>query len=182
MALKESVGDNMSMDFDTITLGPEEAEPGEAELKVRLQTAGRRYGVLVFEAADGSHMAVRMFDVTKGRFSPLKTGLNTDMNDIIETEEMLSQINDTEAPGIIIVEEGNVVGVLSEEKLREYFDKLDLTVHTRLQSDSGLHGKPTVEPYRVICAKTGCGALNILDDEFDEGRTMCVNGHILEAP
>ena len=183
MAPKESVGDNMSLDFDAIRLGPEEAELGEAELTERLQTAGHRYGVFVYETEDGSPMAVRMFDTATGRFSDLKAGLNTGMNDIFETEEMLSKINDTEAPGIIIVEEGNVVGVLSEEKLRDYFDKLDLTVHTRMQSDSGLHGKPTVEPYPpVICARKGCGALNILTEEFDEGRTMCVNGHILEAP
>ncbi len=181
MSLKEPVRENMSEDFDTFRIGSEEAEPDEGQVRGQLQTVGHRYGVIVRDGADGSLMAVRMFDAATGRFSDLKTGPDTRMSDIINTEEMLSKINDTEAPGIIIVEGGEAVGVLSEKRLREYFDQQDFTVHTRVLGDLSLHGNPTVEAYSVICASPGCGALNIVT-EFDEGKTMCVNGHVLIAP
>lgn len=181
MALRETVRENMSGDFETFRIGPGEAEPEERQMKGQLKARGHRYGVIVRYDTDGSQMAVRMVDAATGRFSDLKTGPDTRMGDIINTEEILSRINDTDVPGIIIVEEGETVGVLPEENLREYFNQQDFTVRTRTLGDWSLHGDPTIEAYFVNCASPGCGALNVVT-EFDEGKTMCVNGHALVAP
>lgn len=180
MTQKKSVGENMSREFLTLRIKPDATEPDQAEVKELLQSSGHRYGVFVREEADGSQMVVKMFDANTGRFSDLMTGPDTWLSDILDTEEMMLKISSTQAPGIIIVEGGEAVGVLPDETLRAYFDEQDFTVRTRTLGDWGLHGEIKVEAYRVNCARPGCGALNILRG-FDPGRTMCVNGHILEV-
>lgn len=181
MSDKESVRENMTLDFETFRVGPGDEVPDASVVRKQLQATGRRYAVFARDGEDGAHMVVSTFDTVTGRFSDLKTGPDTKLSDIVNTEEMLSKINDTEAPGVIVVEGGEAVGVLADETLRAYFDRHDFTVRTRALGDWGLHGDPTVEAYSVICASPGCGTLNIVT-EFDEGRTMCSNGHVLIVP
>jgi hypothetical protein len=168
----------MSDDFSTFSLKPDDTEPSPDEIKQQLQSNGHQYGVFVRDEAGGSRMVVKMFDVKTERFSDVKTGPDTKLSDILDTEEIMLKISNTEAPGIIIVDGGEAKGVLAEETLRAYFDQQSLSVRTRTLGDWGIHGPIKVDAYRIYCVRPGCGALNIVNG-FDPGRTMCVNGHIL---
>jgi hypothetical protein len=181
MAKADLVSDHMSTDFSVFNIEPDGTEPGLDQVKLQLQSDGHRYGVFVREVEDGSRMAVKLFDAETSRFSDLKTGPDTWLGDLLNTKEILRKISSTKAPGIIIVKAGEIVGVLGAEILRTFFDRLGVTVHTRLLGDWNLHGKvPKVEAYKIQCARAGCGALNIVS-EFAEGKTKCVSGHILEV-
>ena len=158
---KESVGENMSRDFSTILIKAGDTEPSRAEIKVQLP-AGQQYAVLVREFEDGSHMVLRLFNAESERFSDLKTGAETRMQDILDTKEIMLTISRTNAPGIVIADKGEPIGVLLTDSLRSYFDDRDFTVRTRTLGDWGLAGDITVEAYRITCAQPGCGALNIV--------------------
>jgi hypothetical protein len=180
MAQKVLASGNMSREFSTFSITPDGTEPSLAEVKRQLQAVGHRYGIFVRVVADGSHMVVRLFDANTERFSDLKTGPDTKLSDILNTKGIMLTISETDAPGIVIVDEGEAVGVLPSETLRAYFDQRDFTVRTRMLGDWGIHGDIRVDAYRISCARSGCGALNIVSG-FDPGRTKCVNGHVLEV-
>lgn len=179
MDKKELARENMSRDFSTFRIKPDGSEPSLADVKLQLPV-GQRYGVLVRDLAGGSHMVLKLFDADTDRFSDLKTGPNTRMSDILDTKEIMLTIRDTKAPGIVIVDGGEAVGILTTETLRTYFHERGFTVRTRTLGDWGLDGEIKVEAYRITCASPGCGALNIVSG-YDPGRTMCVNGHVLKV-
>lgn len=178
MEKKDLAGGYMSIDFSTFRIKPDDTEPSLAEMKPKLP-AGQRYAVLVRDLADGSHMVLKLFDADTERFSDLKTGPKTKLDDILDTKEIMLAISNKKAPGIVIVDEGEAVGVLTTEALRAYFDQRDFTVRTRTLGDWGLNGEIEVEAYKIICTSPDCGALNIVSG-YDPGRTMCVNGHVLK--
>lgn len=180
MTQADLVRDYMSQDFSLFSIKPDGTEPNLDEVKLQLQSDGHQYGIFVREVEDGSHMVVKLFDADTERLSDLKTGPDTWLNDILNAKEILLNIRRTQAPGIIIVKDGEAVGVLPEATLKAYFDQRDFTVRTRLLGDWRLHGNIKVEAYKIQCATPGCGALNIVS-EFEEGKTKCVNGHILEV-
>lgn len=181
MAQADLVSDHMSTDFSIFNVEPDGTEPSLDQVRLQLQSDGHRYGVFVRKLEDGSQMAVKLLDAETDRSSDLKTGPDTWLSDLLDTKEILLTISSTKAPGIIIVNEGKVAGVLRDATLRTYFDQRGSTVHTRLLGDWILHGETTnVEAYKIQCARAGCGAWNIVS-EFIEGKTKCVNGHILEV-
>jgi hypothetical protein len=181
MAKKELVSEKMTRDFSTFTLEPDGAEPELPEVRRRLQDAGHRFAVYVSEAAGGARMVVKLFDSAFGRFSDLKVGSQMRMGDLLATKEIMLAVSRDGMPGVAVVEAGEPVGVLIGEALVEEFTAPGFAVRTRSLGDWILKGeiKPG-KPYRITCAKTGCNAVNVVVG-FDPGRTLCVNGHVLEV-
>ena len=168
-----------STDFSVITINPDGTEPELVQVKSQLQSEGHRYGIYVREVPAESRMVVKFFDSQTGSFSDLKIGRDVDLNDIFKIKEFMLTLSNTKA-GMIGVRDGEPVGVLTEAALLEYFNQRDLIVRTRMMSDWDMGGKiGKGEPLRIYCAKSSCGALNIVRRN-DPGRTKCVNGHILE--
>jgi hypothetical protein len=187
MAKEEPVNEKMSPDFSKISLKPDGTEPDPAKVKKQLASERHRYAVFVSDALGGSHTVVRMFDSTSGHYSDLKTGSHVLMRDILNTKEIMLGVSKPEVPGVTVVEGGEPVGVLSRDVLMQSFTEQSFAVRTQLQGDWELHGDISLhgptgkgKAYSIICAKPGCNTLNSVIG-FDPGRTLCVNGHVLEV-
>lgn len=157
--------EQMITDFLTL---PEDLDLAEAQ--ERLRGAGVPLAVIV----DSSGTPVQV--ISPAGPAPLLTaGRDTPLRAILDTPSMRDRIN-AGAP-VVVVEEGQPVGAVTESTLRNYLENLRVA-RPKTLGDDALGGGFTQPRMFIKCAK--CGAMNELD-EFVEDRTMCVNGHLLEV-
>lgn len=146
-----------------------EASLDPAEVQAQVQAAGDSLVVVV----DSDGQPVRL--AAPGGAGPLLTaGPDTPLRVILDAPGMLEHIN-AGAPGVVIVEEDELIGVLTGKALRDYLVNEYMVLAEGL-GDETLHGDFT-QP-RMVLECTTCGARNELD-EFVAGYTQCVNGHLL---
>lgn len=104
----------------------------------------------------------------------LVAGRDTPLRAVLDLELLMERIN-AGAPGVVVLEGQQPVGVVDADILRDYLLNEYVASGTTL-GDATLPGS-YVQPRLVIkCAC--CGAANEVDD-LVIGRTMCVNGHAL---
>jgi hypothetical protein len=179
--MTKTVNEKMSSDFSTIILKPDESEPDPVEVKKHLNAEGHRYAVFVRAAADDSHTVVRMFDSISGHYSDLKTGSEVLLHDILNSKDIMLGVSKPEVPGVTVVKGGKPTGVLSRDVLMQSFTEQSFAVRSQLQGDWELGGEiGQGEAYVIMCAKPGCNTLNTVIG-FDPGRTLCINGHVLQV-
>lgn len=157
-------GERMTTEFLKL-----EASLDPAEIQAQVQSASDSLAVIV----DSDGQPVRL--VGPGGAGPLLTaGPDTPLRVILDSPGMVARIN-AGAPGVVIVEEDRLAGVLTGEALLNYLVN-EYMVLSKGLGDQTLHGDFT-QP-RMVVECTTCGARNELDD-FVEGHTTCVNGHSL---
>ena len=163
---------------DDIAVLPRHDDLGE--LSRRLRSSGHTTGVVV--GVDGEPEFVLG---PNGPAPALTVGPTTPLQLILDDSGVLAQLN-ADAPGVVVVEQGKVLGLVPTATLLTYLLGESPT-RTQVLGDQVLGGNPIQPRIQVVCAFKAvdggprCDTRNVLS-EFDPGVTMCQRGHVLTVP
>jgi hypothetical protein len=136
------------------------------EIHHRLLEARFELGIVV----DSQNNPVKL--IGSSGFHPIKSGKDTSMRIIFD--QWKGWIRDNKA-GVVVVDKDQVVGIIPASGLQDYWMN-QYPGSPKGTGDVTLGGTPKQSLLLLKC-KT-CGTFNELPD-FDPGRTLCVNRHVL---
>jgi hypothetical protein len=107
-------------------------------------------------------------------WTTLATTPETPLDSLLDNAAVLDYVNKG-SPGLVVMAGNKLVGVLLANALIQYFDEDRRMVGETLVDDT-LDGVVDVPLLILYCAE--CGARNEVR-QYVEGKTMCVNNHLL---